>query len=104
MLTKEEFKKVIDIYNGWVDNVEQLSEVLTKSRYSLYEFPIIDDVGKLFDCFIESHFTEEGSDIVYWWQYESVPKEIYDGDNVISVETIDELWDYLQADPKTYFK
>lgn len=104
MLTKEEFKKVIDIYNGWVDNVEKLSEVLTKSRYSLYESPIIDDVGKLFDCFIDSHFTEEGSDLVYWWIYEGVPKEIYEGDKVISVETIDELWNYFLTNLKLYFK
>lgn len=94
-MNKELFIKQIELmqkFNNLMDTLESLSVNLVLS--DLFTYPAI-----MFDNSIEFICTDEGSDLVFWWMYESVPKVIYEkvGDEEVetSVETLDELYDYL---------
>ena len=38
----------------------------------------------------------EDTNLLSWWLYEDVEKIIYIDDKPVKVETLDELWDYIQ--------
>lgn len=38
----------------------------------------------------------EDTNLLDWWLYEDVEKIIYIDDKPVKVETLDELWDYIQ--------
>ena len=120
MITKELFIKFIQNYQSFDAAIDRISEALigdnVSVRYScdLYDSDWVNAVGNMLDSFLVSHFTEAGQDLIYWWFYEQVPKVIYvkhensffeefKDDIEISVETIDELWDYMIKNKKDYF-
>jgi hypothetical protein len=74
-----------------------------KYTSNLYESDWVYSVGCMLDIFIQSHFTDSGCDLITWWLFESVPKIIYQDDLKISVETLDELWEYMINNKEDYF-
>lgn len=113
MITKEEFCKFINNYLEFSNSIEKIGEVITGKKYSLYEIDWIDAVGKMVDCFVDSHFTEQGGDWIFYWLWESVEdkKVIIDDKDMFGdkkkeyhLNSIDELWDFLLTDTKRFFK
>lgn len=116
MITKKEFFKFIESYQTFDNGLERISEALSGSKYGLplYETDWGDAVGKMFDLFINSHFTEAGADLVFWWMFEDVDHKIWQnvdtdlfhGKSEIeyNVNDIEDLWNYLLKYKKDYFK
>lgn len=58
----------------------------------------------LFDFVLESYFTEEGLDIIYWWLYEAEDKVLeFDEETLFGTEhreyllgTAEDLYDYVE--------
>ncbi len=105
MITFEEFKSAINSLskiNNFIDNLEQITKL------NISESDLVQETWKLFDLFINSHFTEEASDLIFWWIYEEVPKVIYQdsifGKDEINVENIEDLWKYMISEKEIYFK
>lgn len=76
------------------DKIDQFIEL----GMNLVETPLFDIPAKMFDNFIDSVCTEEGSDLVFWWLYEDVDKVIYglsNNEENFSLDTIDQLYDYM---------
>lgn len=117
MITKENFEKFIDCWNTYDNAIDRISKAVT--GYSYYGTDIYDTdwnnaVGMMLDIFINSHFTEEGADIINYYLFEDIEdKVIYitqEGDlfNKSSeikypLKTPDDLWNFLLTDKKTYF-
>lgn len=98
MLSKEHFIKAMQI-NLQINNfVDKLSEL----NIDIIESDIFTNIGLLFDTFVESHFNDEGQDLVFWWMYEDVPKILYVDGEAIQVENVEDFWNFLTAGP--YFK
>ena len=93
MITFEELKDTINSKLLFDEKLEELERVL-KSR-DLFEIDLVQLSYKFFDNYIYSHFTEEGSDLIFWWLYENVPKVIYEGEIEHNVEDLKDLWEYL---------
>ena len=92
MLTFEKFEKVIKLKQQFDQHLNDAERVLGGN---LIETHLVQDSEFIFDAFIDSHFTDEGSDLVYWWLYESVPKKIWDSNVEYDVEELKDLWDYI---------
>lgn len=117
MLSKELFVKFINNYKTFDSAFERIEEAIYGKKYysNLYEFDFYEAVGGMLDNFLDSHFTLEGSELVSWWLFEDVEKIIYEKaketeffdefkeDKEVSVETIDELWDYMEKHRADYF-
>ena len=69
MITFEELKDNINSKLLFDEKLEELERVL-KSR-DLFEIDLVQLSYKFFDNYIYSHFTEEGSDLIFWWLYEN---------------------------------
>lgn len=111
MLTFEEFKEQIDLIKAVHKNLDELN----KLHFDIFDTDLINNCLKIFDNFIVSHFTEVGSDLVFWWLYEDVKKIIYKTvspdiftkerkEIEINVEKIEDLWEYMIKSKKVYFK
>lgn len=116
MITKEQFIKVIEFHSIFEKGVHRIEEALGGKPYSLtglWESDWITGHSKMFDLFIESHFSESGCDLVFWWYYEDVPKIIYEkiDSNLfdkekevkINIKSIDDLWTYMIKHKEEYF-
>ena len=107
MVSKKLLKDTIQLFNSIRTTLE-----ITEMENSGFA----DKIYQLFDNFIETFgFTDEGSDLFYWWMYEDVEKVIYEKPEPdlfnnseekieVKVETIDELWDYMTKNNEIYFK
>ena len=117
MITKEEFVKFIKAYIEFQENIDKFDMAITGKNHPtiLFETKWFEAVGKMLDSFLDSHFTEEGVDLICWWLFEDVDdKAAYvkqEGDMFneekeirYPLDTMDELWDFLQIDIKAYFK
>lgn len=117
MITKELFVKFLSQYQRFNVAFERIEEALVGRKYSsnLYESDWYDSVGAMLDLFLESHFTEEGVDWISYYLFEDVDdkaayitrdKDIFNEEKEIRypLDTIDELWNFLQSDIKLYFK
>lgn len=118
MLSKESFKKFINNYQEFEEAFDRIEEALLGRKYAsnLYESDWYEAVGGMLDSFLESHFTEDGADLVSWWLFEDVDKVIYEKpqqldffdefkegeDKVVPVKTIDELWNYMEKNKEYY--
>lgn len=117
MITKEEFTEYILNYQAFEQSISRMEEAFSGRKYgcNLFDCDWVDSVGKMLDIFIESHFTETGSDWVFYYLFETV------GDKKVTItkeadlfkekeeveyhlNSIDELWDFLLTDKKLYFK
>lgn len=117
MVTKEEFVKFIQSYIEFEDGINKFDMAITGRNYPtiLFECGWYDSVGKMLDSFLDSHFTDYGKDWIFYFLFEDVDdKAAYikqEGDMFnkekeirYSLESTDELWDFLLTDKKLYFK
>lgn len=112
MLTEEQFIKFIGAIQEFNESLDNISKVLFGNKHygCLSESKLCTNAYFIMDIFIDSHFTEEGSDLVYWWLYEDVPKIIYEPENLfegereINVEDVEDLWKYLNSNKEIYLK
>lgn len=117
MITKEEFTKYISEYQRFDEGLERLSEALSGSKYGIpiFECDWAEAVGKMLDCFLDSHLTVDGADWVTYYMFEDVedkkvtikkPEDMFNKETEIEyhLNSIDELWDFLLTDKKKYFK
>lgn len=114
MINKNEFTKFIEAYQIFESGMDRLSFALTGSKYGipLFETDWGDAVGTMLDTFLDSHFTNDGCDLVTWWLFEDVDKlitqkvnpDLFNGESEIEydVEDIEALWDYIQKYKNDY--
>ena len=117
MITKEEFIKFIQSYIEFQDSVDNFDKAITGKSYPsiLFETKWYEAVGRMLNSFLDSHFTDYGIDWICYFLFEDVDdKAAYikqEGDMFneekeirYSLESADELWDFLLTDKKLYFK
>ena len=67
MITKEKFIKFIKAYEEFEEGINNLRNFLCGDNLygiNLWESSWVDAVCKMWDQFMYSHFTEEGSDLI----------------------------------------
>ena len=100
MITFNHFEEAIKIIQEFSQEIDKFEEM----GYYIAEMPIVDMTSQLLDVFIKSHFTEKGTDLVYWWLYENVEKVItLENNEKVYIETLEDLWDFMITDKDTYF-
>ena len=117
MISKEDFFKFISEYQTFEQAVERLETSITGKNdfYFIYETDWCTAVGKMFDIFIDTHFTEKGADWVSYYMFENIEdklvtvkqeKDIFNEEKEIEyhLNSLEELWDFLLTDKKLYFK
>ena len=117
MITKEEFIKYISLYQKFNESVERLEKSITgrNDMYFIYETDWCEAVGKMLDTFLDSHFTNYGVDWICYFLFEDVDdkaayvkqeEDMFNEEKEIRypLDTMDELWSFLQTDIKAYFK
>jgi len=117
MINKEDFFKFISEFQIFEQAVGRMEVAISGSRYGcgLWESDWYSAVGKMFDLFVNTHFTELGADWVFYYMFEDIEdklvtvkqeKDIFNEEKEIEyhLNSIDELWDFLLTDKKTYFK
>ena len=117
MINKEDFIKFIQSYIEFQESIDNFDKAITGKNYPsiLFETKWYDAVGKMLDSFLDSHFTVHGIDWIFYFLFEDVSdKAAYikqEGDMFneekeirYSLESADELWDFLLTDKKLYFK
>lgn len=97
MITKEEFIKLITEQQNWDQRISDIGEVLGTF---MLDIDWVEYTAKLFTSTLNLLFTEEAADTIMWWMYEvtdhSIPS-MWDKDhNVIPMETIDDLWNFVK--------
>lgn len=99
-MNKENFIKGLKSYKNYVDHLDALEEL----GVDLCEGPISYAIDTIFDLWCDEFLNEEGVDLIYWWLFEDVEKEIRDlHDNVVAtLENEEVLYDYLNNNG--YFK
>ncbi len=88
MISKEEFKKLIQEYYNQSERVDKLCEVFPES----FGNPIICWGFRMFDKLLNAYFNEEGEDWISYFLYENPEKCYYCDNKRIQLETIDDLW------------
>lgn len=92
-MNKENFIKGLKSYKNYVDHLDALEEL----GVDLCEGPISDAIDNIFDLWCNEFLNEEGVDLVYWWLFEDVTKEIYKDDKVIAIlDTVEDLYNYME--------
>lgn len=98
-MSKEKFVETLLNYQKFLD----VSDQLMKLGIDLAEGPITMTVDTLLDSWIDAITGEAGSDLIYWWLFEDVTKEIYEDDKVVAVlDTAENLYDFMKKNE--YFK
>ena len=98
MLNKEQFREFIEL----VKKYEDISDSWYNLGIDILNSDLFNISDKISSLFISSHFTNEGYDLVTWWLYENVSKEIYENDTTIVIDTVDKFWEFLIKDKDIY--
>jgi hypothetical protein len=116
MITKEQFIKFIKNYQTFYNGIERFEKAITGSKYTinLFETDWGDAVGIMLDTFLDSHFTDDGADLLVWWLFEDVDKiitqtvdpDLFHRKSEIeyNINDIEDLWNYLTKFSSDYFK
>jgi hypothetical protein len=92
-MSKEKFVETLLKYQNFLD----ISDQLMNLGIDLTEGPITMAIDTLLDSWINSITGEAGSDLIYWWLFEDVEKNIYEDDKVIAtLDTAEDLYDYMK--------
>jgi len=92
-MSKEKFVETLLEYQNFLD----VSDRLVGLGIDLNEGPITVAIDTLLDSWIDSITGEAGSDLIYWWLFEDVTKEIYEDDKVIAtLNTAEDLYNYMK--------
>ena len=102
MINKKEFINFVKSYEIFENGIDRLNIYL---KANLWECAWIDAVSRMWDQFMYSHFTEEGSDLINWWKFEDedhiiwqkTNPDLFNGKSEIeyNVNELEDLWDYL---------
>ena len=102
MINKKEFINFVKSYEIFENSIDRLNIYL---KANLWECAWIDAVSRMWDQFMYSHFTEEGSDLINWWKFEDVDHiiwqktdpDLFNGKSEIEydVNELEDLWNYL---------
>lgn len=117
MIEERTFKRFLEEWQTFDSSMERIIEAVSGNRYGidLYSTDWYNSVGIMLDLFIDSHFTEQGADIINYFLFETIPdkaiyvnqeKDMFNEEKEIRypLETIDDLWNFLLTDVKLYFK
>ena len=117
MISKEDFFKFISEFQTFEQAIDRMEEAISGSQYGcgLWESDWYSAVGRMFDIFIDTHFTEQGADWVFYYMFENIKdkivtvkqdKDIFNEEKEIEyhLNSLEELWDFLLTDKKAYFK
>lgn len=115
MITKEQFIKFITEYDKFSKSIDRISEAIYGNNYgSLYDSDWFNSVGLMFDTFMESHFTDKGCDLINSYMFDDFdgshgiiiyePADIFYKEKKVVIETLDELWIYLNCYKSIYIK
>jgi hypothetical protein len=114
MITKEQFIKFITEYKNFEEAIDRIDQAVSGRSWglNLFECDWYNSVGIMLDTFLDSHFTNNGCDLVTWWLFEDVDKlitqkvdpDLFNGESEIEydVEDIEALWDYIQKYKNDY--
>lgn len=92
-MSKEKFVETLLKYQNFLD----ISDRLMDLGIDLTEGPITEAIDTLLDSWVDSITGEAGSDLIYWWLFEDVTKEIYENDKVVAtLDTVEDLYDYMK--------
>lgn len=92
-MSKEKFVETLLKYQNFLDVSDRLMDL----GIDLTEGPITEAIDTLLDSWIDSITGEAGSDLIYWWLFEDVTKEIYEDDKVVAtLDTVEDLYDYMK--------
>jgi len=95
-MTKDQFIKVMSQIQNFQSQQETINQLIDKitDGFAIVDVGnyLIDELIKMISLNLE--ITDE--DLLFWWLYEDVNKTIHVDDKSIKVETLDELWDYIQ--------
>lgn len=116
MITKKEFINFIESYETFENGINRIIETLSGGKpytIDLWGCDWVDAVCKMWDNFIYSHFTEEGSDLINWWKFEDIDHiiwqktdlDLFNGKSKIeyNVNELEDLWNYMIKYKKDYF-
>lgn len=90
-MKKENFIKTMNLMKDFMNLTEKLHEL----GIEIVDSKLFGITGQIFDQFVYTNFTEEGQDLVFWWIFEDVPKEITVNMVTYDVEDIDYFYKYL---------
>jgi hypothetical protein len=117
MISKENFFKFLTEFKTFEKAVDRMEVAISGSKYgcNLWESDWYSAVGKMFDIFVDTHFTEQGADWVSYYMFEDIEdklvtvkqeRDIFGEEKEIKyhLNSLEELWDFLLTDKKAYFK
>jgi len=114
MITKELFVKYLNQYQRFNTAFERIEEALMGKPYSsnLYESDWVDSVGYMLDIFLQSHFTEEGQDLIDAYLFENCREFWVNKDKTLfedkkkehyEFNSLEELYDVMLKFKNDYF-
>ena len=97
-ITKEDFSNMLNAIKETNIKTEDFNTALNKfsdsfcciNLHSNLEAQVISLLNKLFHL-------DEKDDMISWWLYENVKKELYEDDYAHNVESLDNFYDYLSS-------
>ena len=115
MITKEEFIKFITEYKNFEEAIDRIDKAVSGRNWglNLFECDWYNSVGIMLDTFLDSHFTNDGYDLVTWWLFEdvdhiitqTVTSDLFNEKSEIeyNVNDIEDLWNYMVKYKNDYF-
>lgn len=118
MITKKDFFEFLRNYKKFESSIKRIEKAISGDEpyynVCLFESDWYQAVDKIYDIFINSHFTELGIDLINWWMFEDVDHiiwenreaDLFNGKSEIEYDVNDkvDLWNYMLKYKKDYFK
>ena len=101
-ISKEQFLQFIDL----VKKEDNFINALYNLNIDISNCEIATDYYLVGNILLNTNFTASGVDLIEWWLYEDIEnKEIYEKDGpTYTLNTAEELWNYLIKYKMDYFK
>ena len=87
-----------ELFKGIMNEIINQDKFIDKAYDIGIDFidnPYVAASDKITAYLLKAYFTEKGIDLITWWLYEDVEKEITINNTTIKVNTLDELWHYI---------
>lgn len=100
MINKEQFIKLINDYQHWLDRMEEVYTVLNSPN--LFEADWIEYTNELFSNTIAFLFNEDGADDISWWLFEKSDGICMwdETGKAIPTDTVEDLWNIVKDSRK----
>lgn len=101
-------EKFIEIITDHKENSSCLDK-LHEACFDICGTKIVEYGNKMFESVIESYFTPEGVDWIFWWLYElsflsdDAPPATDEKGNPIPFDTVEDLWNFVKKYRKVMF-